>query len=224
MRPDLIQFSEVGVCRGLEHFAGVFVALACSPFIATNNLFEERCRCRLATLVSSKATFATGCSGFLATPLMGATFLVRNPAPFAGNLTLLLAVHRREPSIFFAHSLPLGTPLESVRTSRRDMERPHAGLRDELCNAHALPTEVADARGDLRICCGYGCLIATALSQIGKSVRKSVSAGLPKSKLLVLRLGGLDRASSSADVGALHPVVPGSWPDRAAPAPRTVLG
>jgi hypothetical protein len=77
------------------------------------HLFSERC-C-LATLVSGKATLATGCAGFFTTPLMGATLLVRNLASLAGNLALLLAIHRREPSIFFAHSVPLrNLPTDSM--------------------------------------------------------------------------------------------------------------
>jgi hypothetical protein len=71
--------------------------------------------------VGSKAAFATCRAGFLATPLMRTTFLVRNLAALAGNLALLLTVHRREPSIFFAHNVPLRKSLEPPGGSQADV-------------------------------------------------------------------------------------------------------
>jgi hypothetical protein len=58
--------------------------------------------------VTGDATLATGLARFFRGPLVRTPLGVRGLAALAGNLTLLVAIHRREPSIFFGHGLPRG--------------------------------------------------------------------------------------------------------------------
>jgi hypothetical protein len=56
------------------------------------------------------ASLAACFTRFLTRPLVSRAFRMRGLAPFAGNLTLLLTVHRGESAILFSHAhLPLSS-------------------------------------------------------------------------------------------------------------------
>jgi hypothetical protein len=101
--------------------------------------------------MSRKTTLATGRAGFFTAPLMGAAFLVRHLATLTGNLALLLAVHGREPSIFFAHNVPLQMFLKPTgyvaRPRNTNAKKMDADSHDRLCNARALPTRDTSSKG-----------------------------------------------------------------------------
>lgn len=71
-----------------------------------------------SALVACHPALATRCASFLARPLVRGPFDVSGPATPAGDLSLPVAIHRREPTIFFSQTSP---PLVSrgERTLRR---------------------------------------------------------------------------------------------------------
>src|SRR5688572_15038941 len=77
----------------------------------TRLIRAQRC-CELlpTATVTRDSTLAARVSGFLARPLVGGTFLMGGLAPFARNLSLLSAIHRRKPAIFLGHVVLLPSP------------------------------------------------------------------------------------------------------------------
>lgn len=64
-----------------------------------------------------ETALATSRAGLFPTPLMRATFLVRDLPPLAGNLALLFPVHGCESPVFFAHV----SPFEQCQADRRGL-------------------------------------------------------------------------------------------------------
>src|SRR2546430_7489129 len=60
--------------------------------------------------VARHAALATGLARFLARPLVRRALLVRRLSALAGDLALLVPVHRRKATIFFCHAILLALP------------------------------------------------------------------------------------------------------------------
>jgi hypothetical protein len=55
--------------------------------------------------VTRQSAFTAGGLRFLSCPLVSGTFFVRGAATLAGNLALLVTIHRRKPAIFNSHEI-----------------------------------------------------------------------------------------------------------------------
>jgi hypothetical protein len=89
-------FGAFRVGRGAFHTGAAILEIA--RHVAIGRLIL------LATaLVTGDPTLPSGIAGFFARPLVRGAFLMRGFSAFAGDLTLLGAVHRRETTIFLCH-------------------------------------------------------------------------------------------------------------------------
>ncbi len=75
--------------------------------------------------MTRQSAFAAGGLRFLPRPLVSGTFFVRSTAALAGNLALLVAVHRRKSAIFNSHGISavVQCNLTSRSTRRKTYEK-----------------------------------------------------------------------------------------------------
>ena len=112
----------------------------------------------LPTLVRGDPALATGFTRFFAAPLMRTAFLVRHSSTLAGNLALLIRVHRRESTIFLAHVI-LQCPMSGlgiripgpVGCNRCALERTHTETWKLQFYRVFRGAEIADAFVDRKI-------------------------------------------------------------------------
>ena len=106
----------------------------------------------LASPMARHTTLAAGFARFFAGPLMGRPFRVRGLATLAGNLALLLSVHRGESAILFCHTdllYPSETPTAMEVASTARVRMAGAGLsRSRWTGCNGCATAAQDVTGN----------------------------------------------------------------------------
>jgi hypothetical protein len=75
--------------------------------------------------VARQSALATRCLRFLARPLVRGALLMRGATALAGDLTLFVAIHRREPTILDSHDVSalVRCKLTSTSALRKNCEK-----------------------------------------------------------------------------------------------------